>query len=87
MNLKFLETYKKFNIYQDDNTGNYIVYNDKDPILSKKIVRNTIGLFVKNNIPVNMNILSYSTTKQTSYIDIDINEILNRSNIKFFQFT
>ena len=84
MELKLLETYKDYDIYQDVNSGNYIVYDDNDPVLPRKVVRNTIELFVKNNIPVNMNMLSYSTVKQTSQIDIDVKEILNRGNIKSF---
>jgi len=84
MELKLLETYKDYDIYQDDDTGNYIVYNDDDPVLPKKVVRNAIRLFVRDDIPVNMNMLSYSTVKQISQIDIDINVIVNRGNIKSF---
>lgn len=84
MQLELLETYKNYNIYQEVSTGNYVVYDDNDPVISKKIVRNTIELFIKNNIPVNMNMLSYSTIKQISQIDIDIKKILNRGNIKSF---
>ena len=84
MELKLLETYKNYDIFQDIKTGDYVVYNDDDPILSKKVTRNTIRLFVKNSIDINMNMISYSTVKQISQIDIDVKEILNRDNIKTF---
>jgi len=79
-----LETYKEYDIYQDDDTGHYVVYDNTDPILSREVVRDTIGLFVKNGNPVNMNMLSYSTIKQTSQTDIDVDEIVSRGNIKSF---
>ena len=84
MKLELLETYKNYDIFQDVNTGYYIVYDDNDPILSKNDTRNTVRLFVKNDIDVNMNIVSYSIAKQISQIDIDVKEILNRDNIKTF---
>ena len=74
MVLSPVKTYKKHDIYRDEKTNGYVVYDDNGYPIAREAVR----LFVKNDIDINMKLLSYKSTKQLTEVDIDVAIILKR---------
>ena len=75
MELALYEKYKGKVIYVNINNGYYIVYEDA----GDEIAREAIRLFVQNNIDVNMPIFAYHTSETLMKNDIDVEEIVSRS--------
>ena len=75
MNLAMYQKYKGKVIYVNLNNFYYIVYDDKGDPISQEAVR----LFVKNDIDVNMPIFSYRTSETMIKNDIDVDDIISRS--------
>ena len=75
MDLAMYEKYKGQVIYINLNNYYYIVYDDS----GDKIAKEAIRLFVKNDIDINMPIFSYRTSLVMIKNDIDVEEIVTRS--------
>lgn len=79
MELALHEKYKNKVIYININNGYYIVYEDA----GDEVAREAIRLFVQNNIDVNMPIFAYHTSETLMKNDIDVEEIISRSECKY----
>ena len=78
MRLKYHKRYKGEYIYKNLINDCFIVYSTDD-----KIAKEAVKLFVQNDIDVNMPIFSYNNSECLVKNDIDVHEIISRSETQF----